>query len=155
MAQSVDLNVVIEDNPISVTAPQGPSVLVSTSAGQPSTTAVIETEQVDFRSSETPAVDVSLLNPPFTVVTVEGPPGKTGPPGTNRPVSGEVPEGATDGANTVFRTAYGYQPGSVVVYRNGLRGTRDYDFIESGPQLITITTAPRPDDIIIIDYLVS
>lgn len=121
---SVELNVVIEDQVVSVSAP-------------------------------TPSVNVSTINQPLTVVTLEGPPGPRGYPGNGAAVFGETPAGSQDGSNVVFTLANDFQAGTVAAYRNGLRGAPGYDYSETLPNQITFTTAPNADDAIVVDYYIG
>ena len=82
-------------------------------------------------------------------------------------VYGETPAGLVNGANTVFTTSSDFQPGTEIVYFNGLRQTEgvgcDYVRSESGGvgtgyDTLTFAVAPRarlggkPDDKITVDY---
>lgn len=62
--------------------------------------------------------------------------------------------GAIDGNNTIFTTSFDYVSGSVKLYLNGIRQRRgpSNDFIESGPNEITMAEAPTSGDVLIVDY---
>lgn len=92
---------------------------------------------------------------PFTVITVGGPPGPRGTPGTGAQVVGEVPAGAINGVNMVYTVAHPYTAGTVGMFLNGLRGVRGGDFAETPPNQITLTFAPQPGDSVLVDYFVS
>ena len=113
---------------------------------------IIEEQTVSVSTPATPAVNVSTISQPFTVVTLEGPPGPRGLPGSGVSVNGETPTGTQNGSNVVFTLANDFQSGSVRMYRNGIRGQEGYDFTETPPNQITFTTAPNADDAIIVDY---
>ena len=119
-----DLNVVIENDVIQVSAP----------AASPITTSISQ---------------------PFTVVTLEGPPGPRGLPGNGVAVLGETPAGTKNSSNLVFTLANDFQAGTVCMYRNGIRGQLGYDFTETAPNQITFTTAPNADDAIVVDYYIG
>lgn len=115
---------------------------------------VIEDLAVQVAAPTTPSVNVSLFSTPFTVVTIEGPPGIQGPPGTGTQVFGETPTGTQNGSNTNFTLVNHYVSGTVAMYRNGIRGKLGYDYTESLPNGIVFTTAPDASDEIIVDYVV-
>jgi hypothetical protein len=100
------------------------------------------------------AVAVSTFSQPFTVVTVEGPAGPQGTPGTNTAVAGETPTGVQNGVNTVFTTAQVFLLGSTAVYRNGLREHLGVGYTETNTTTITFTTAPLASDVLTVDYIV-
>lgn len=123
MTNPVVLDVVIEDQTVSVSAPAA-------------------------------SVNVSTISQPFTVVTLEGPPGPRGLPGNNAPVYGEVPTGTQDGTNATFTLANTYQDESTVVFRNGLAEQRGVGYTESSPDII-FTTPPLSSDAITVNYLIA
>jgi hypothetical protein len=117
-------------------------------------TVVVEEQTIDVTTPIAPSVNVSTLNEPFTVVTVEGPPGPQGTPGTNATIQGEIPAGVQNGVNEVFTTAHVFVLGSTAVYRNGLREHLGVGYTETTTTTITFTTAPLASDVIVIDYIV-
>jgi hypothetical protein len=119
------------------------------------TAVVAETPGVDVEVASPPTVDVSTLTQPFTVITVEGPPGQTGPPGDGTQIVGETPAGVINGANTIFTTAHPYQTGTTVLYRNGLRQILGLHYTESATSTITVDDPPLIGDQIILDYLLE
>lgn len=84
-----------------------------------------------------------------------GPRGPTGPAGNNAPVYNETPGGVINGSNTVFTTAYNYQPDSIRVYFNGLREFNGEGYTESGPNTITFSEPLLSGDILRVDYLIA
>lgn len=63
--------------------------------------------------------------------------------------------GAKDSVNLVFTTAFIFEAGTTKVYKNGLRLTRGvgYDYVESGTNQITFSSAPDNGDLLIIEYI--
>jgi hypothetical protein len=118
-------------------------------------TAIIEDQIVTVTPPVAPGVNISTVAQPFTVVTVQGPPGPAGPPGTGARIIGEIPAGTKDGNNLIFTLANNYNPGTVAVYRNGLREMPSVGYSETAPNRITFTTAPNSDDDLLVDYLVG
>lgn len=115
---------------------------------------VIENDVIQV-SAPTASPIATSIAAPFTVVTLDGPPGPRGLPGEGVAVLGETPAGTKDGTNLVFTLANNFQAGTVAMYRNGIRGQPGYDFNETLPNQITITTAPNVDDAIIVDYYIG
>lgn len=103
--------------------------------------------------AELPVVDVGVDDTVVSVITVDGPPGPQGNPGTNSPVFNEVPVGVKDGVNLVFETAEAFRPGTVVLYYNGIREEANESFTESAPNMIVLDFAPGPQDKLRVDYL--
>lgn len=119
-------------------------------------TAVVTDQIVDVTVPPLPAVNVTTdPGQPLAVVTVEGPGGPRGQPGTNARVTGEVPVGVQDGGNAVFTLLNNYVADSTAVYRNGVRGLRGYDYDEWAPNQISFSDAPLDDDVISVDYLIT
>ena len=104
---------------------------------------------------ENPVIDLGVNETVVAVVTVEGPAGPQGPPGTGTQVFDETPTGVRDGVNLVFTTAHPYLANTVAVFRNGLRERRGIGFTESGAAQITFTTAPESTDDLAIDYVMA
>lgn len=120
-------------------------------------TVVIDDEQSLEIAVAAPSVDVSLFTEPFTVITVDGPPGRagqTGAPGTGAKAS-EIPTGTKDGANKVFTLTQPYNSGTTSVYRNGLREMLGFGYDETPPQSITFSEAPLADDDLLVDYWIG
>jgi hypothetical protein len=108
-------------------------------------------------------VDVSVPAPPtlnFTptpgaalaVVTVEGPAGPIGPPGTGAFIAREIPTGTIDGTNTTFTLAHNFQAGTTSVYLNGLL---EMFCNELAPNQIQFSDPPHPGDAIRVSYTAS
>jgi len=57
----------------------------------------------------------------------------------------EVPSGAVDGSNTIFNTSVAYQPGTLMVFLNGLALTPTDDFSEGGGTTFTLVTPPSSE----------
>lgn len=102
---------------------------------------------------ETPSIDITAEAGPAPVLLVvsPGPPGIQGPPGEGAPILGETPSGLLNGTNTVFTTASAFQPNTTGVYLNGLR---EFNFVETSSQTITLADPPLPGDILRIDYII-
>jgi hypothetical protein len=116
------------------------------------TAVVAETPGVDVEVASPPTVDVSTLTQPFTVITVEGPPGQTGPPGNGVFIARETPTELVDGSRTKFTLAHSFQPGSTSVYLNGVL---EFFCDELSPNQIQFSDPPHPGDMIRVSYTVS
>jgi hypothetical protein len=101
--------------------------------------------------TENPVIDVGVSDTVVSVITVEGPTGPQGPPGTGSPVVGEQLSGLRDGVNTVFTTASAFRTGTLAVYLNGLR---EFNFAVTGVNQITFTDPPFSGDSLRADYVV-
>jgi hypothetical protein len=67
-------------------------------------------------------------------------------------VSNEIPGGLINGSNQDFTTAAAYLPGSLRVFRNGIRlkgGGNDYTEVGQG---FTMVTAPAANAVLLVDY---
>lgn len=109
----------------------------------------IESSVVDVEIVS-PTVDVEVTESVVAVITVEGPPGAPGPPGSGVIIYGSEPGGVKDGANTVFTTAHPYRPGTIAVFLNGLR---EHYYSETSSTTITFDDPPGPADLVTVDYL--
>jgi hypothetical protein len=116
--------------------------------------------------AESPSVGLQVDNPvdahvypnaaeQVLVVAIPGIQGPRGFPGTGARIYGETPTGAMNGTNTIFTLVHQYQPGTVTVFRNGLREYPVIGYTESGPARITMADPPLADDTIAVDYLVA
>lgn len=65
----------------------------------------------------------------------------------------EEPIGVIDGTNTVFNTTYSYQPNRVYLYKNGQQLISPGDFTESDDKELTLTFAPKPGDVLFVQYV--
>jgi hypothetical protein len=68
-------------------------------------------------------------------------------------VVGEIPNGAIDGANSIFTALYSFDPATLAVYLNGVRqqvGTGN-DYTISGSSVI-LTTPPLSGEKVLFDY---
>lgn len=94
---------------------------------------------------------------PRTRVIVAATPGRQGIqglPGEGVPVFGGLLFGVQDSVNTTFDTTDDYRPGSLALYRNGLREDNgNYDEVPPGG--IIIHDPPDPLDAIRVDYLLA
>jgi hypothetical protein len=68
------------------------------------------------------------------------------------PIFGETPSGLINGANTIFGTAYIYQPDLLAVFQCGLRLRRTSDYSETGAQQFQLVAAPLVGDTLSVDY---
>jgi hypothetical protein len=64
----------------------------------------------------------------------------------------ETPAGAIDGDNVLFTTAFPFQPGSTMVYHNGLL---EVGYTEVPPQTIEFTVAPLFGDVLLLNFLIE
>lgn len=67
-------------------------------------------------------------------------------------ISDEAAVGAVNGANAVFTTASEFQPGTLVVFLNGLRQL-NADYAENGRTGFTLAVAPLTGDAVTVDYV--
>jgi hypothetical protein len=68
-------------------------------------------------------------------------------------ILGEMPAGTIDGTNSVFTLKNSPYPGTVAVYKNGLRQAAGPDFLASGNQLsFSSRSTPQPGDALLADY---
>ncbi len=75
-----------------------------------------------------------------------------------RPVDRETPSGALDGANATFTLAFMPIPGSVHVYKRGLRMRpgADHDYTISDRMItFNVGAVPQPADNLVVDYRTS
>lgn len=144
------LSLIIDDQEVDFeVTPAAAADIVSapTSAG-----VVAETPGIEIEVASPAQVDVSTLSQPFTVITVEGPPGQTGPPGNGVFIARETPTGTVDGNRTKFTLAHSFQPGSTSVYLNGVL---EFFCDELSPNQIQFSDPPQPGDMIRVSYTVS
>lgn len=113
---------------------------------------IVDNTVVEVEVAPIPEVAVSVVEEIVAVITVEGPPGERGLPGTGVPVVGQIPAGAVDGVNTVFTTAQLYRTNTIAVYLNGLRESH---FTETTSTSITLGSPPLAGDEIIVDYVIQ
>lgn len=64
----------------------------------------------------------------------------------------ETPAGTIDDSNTTFTTAFPFQPGTTMVFTNGLL---EYGYTEAPPQTIEFANAPLVGDVLIINYMIA
>jgi len=112
---------------------------------------IVGTDVIGVDVATQPVVAVEVADDVVAVVTVEGPPGPHGLPGTGLPIVGEPLTGIKDGVNTVFTTAHNFRAQSTAVYLNGLR---EFEYAETGPDEITFDDPPLAGDTIRIDYVI-
>lgn len=67
-------------------------------------------------------------------------------------VVGEVPSGTLNGTNTTFTTSHNYVPGTIEVFRNGLREHLSIGFTEASANTIAFSTAPLSSDDVLVNY---
>jgi hypothetical protein len=68
-------------------------------------------------------------------------------------IVGETPAGTIDGANSVFALRNVPSPGTVAVYKNGLRQAASQDFSAAGTQIsFSARSTPQPGDALLADY---
>lgn len=74
--------------------------------------------------------------------------------GSNSWMNYEVPTGTKDGSNLVFTAGRAYIPGSMQVYRNGIREATTTHFTETSPTAgtVTLSDAPLSTDNIFFTY---
>jgi hypothetical protein len=109
-----------------------------------------------FILDKTAFVIDSTTNPPTLKIIFPPPPPPVDPKATTF-VDDETPAGVIDGANAVFTLAKIPAPGSVKLYRNGIRqkvSAGDYTINEL-TGTITFLTPPTPDDAITADYRIN
>jgi hypothetical protein len=82
------------------------------------------------------------------VGNIMGPPGPAG-----SGIYNEVPTLTADASHAVFQTANAYQPGTLMVYLNGLRQRKPADYSETTSTTFTMTTAPLSGDVVMVDYI--
>jgi len=116
-------------------------------------TAVISDQTVDVTVPPQPTLNFTPpLDQPLAIVTVEGPAGPTGPPGTGAFIARETPVGTIDGTNTTFTLAHNFQAGTTSVYLNGLL---EMFCDELAPNQIQFSDPPHPGDAIRVSYTAS
>jgi hypothetical protein len=123
---------------------------------------IIDLGGFDVTVDNTPVpveLDVSAVavevdpSPTVGVVTVGGPQGGIGPPGTNSFIFGEIPAPSPpDGVTDVFTLANDFTTGTVQVFRNGLV---EIGVSETPPDQITFDVTPLPTDTIVVNYQIS
>jgi hypothetical protein len=65
----------------------------------------------------------------------------------------EAAVGSKDNFNRIFQTAYSYVAGTLAVYYNGQRLTKDNDYREHGSNAFRLVyVKPYSDDNLIVDY---
>jgi hypothetical protein len=64
----------------------------------------------------------------------------------------ETPHGTIDGTNAAFTTAFPFQPGTTMVWLNGLL---EHGYTEVAPQTIEFTAAPLTGDGLLINYMIE
>ena len=70
-------------------------------------------------------------------------------------VTGEKVAGDKDHSNDLFVTSRNYVSGSLAVYYNGQRLTKDDDYLEMGAQLFQLNfLRPYSEDKLIADYII-
>lgn len=89
--------------------------------------------------------------PARVAVVIRGAKGENGT-GSVDLVVGEVLAGVVDGSNVTFTTAVAYKAGSTAVYLNGIRQSRDVNYVEAGGTGITLGFPTYPGDLIQADY---
>lgn len=151
MTNPLVLTTVIDDQSIDVTVPAS-TINVTTTTGTPVLATVVDDQSVSVSVTPAPVVDVSAISQPFTIVTVEGPAGPTGPAGDGAFIAREIPTGTVDGNRTIFTLAHNFQAGSTSVYLNGLL---EYFCNELSTNQIQFTDPPQPGDVIRVSYTVS
>ncbi len=113
---------------------------------------------VQLRVPGPPTIVMPAPVPPTVVMLpvrgLPGLPGEPGTPGDGASIIGETPSGTRDGVNTTFTIEHTPRPGSVAVYRNGLREHRGIGYTVDGTEL-AFTTAPLSSDAITVDYLME
>jgi hypothetical protein len=70
-------------------------------------------------------------------------------------VDGETPSGVIDGVNVNFTTAHQYKPTTTHLYLNGIRLKEGvgFDYVEQADhQTLTLSSAPQPGDVLLVDY---
>lgn len=82
---------------------------------------------------------------------IQGVKGDTGPPSLDLEI-GETPSGLINGSNNIFTTSLDFVPGTVELYRNGVRQKTPFDFTTSGTNTITTAFAPVAGEDIQVDY---
>lgn len=90
----------------------------------------------------------------YIAIAVPGIQGPRGLPGDGAAIYNEVPAGVQDGVNAYFTLASIPLPGSVAIYRNGLREILGTSFTLTGA-VIQFSTAPLADDILTADYVIG
>lgn len=81
-----------------------------------------------------------------------GPRGPSGPPGGSVPIV-EIPTGVLNGANEVFHTSAVYVAGSTRLHLNGIANFAGINYTETGGDTLTLSFAPLPGDLLIVEYL--
>ena len=73
----------------------------------------------------------------------------------NNLVLGEEPSGTLDGENKIFNLTNEYLPGLTEIFLNGLRVKvgQDHDYVESGPDEITMNYPPEEEDNLLVNYV--
>lgn len=150
MTSPTFVTVAIDEQSIDVTVPPSPSIEVTPS--EPLASVAVHSAAIDVTVAAPPAVDVSTVRQPFTVITVEGPPGQPGPPGEGTFIARETPTGDVDGTNTRFTLGHSFLAGSTSVYLNGLL---ESFCNELSPNQIEFGTPPVTGDSIRVSYTVS
>jgi hypothetical protein len=79
--------------------------------------------------------------------------GSGGAPTPGQMMWGETPEGAIDGANRTFVSAYPFKAGCLAVYLNGIRQRAMNDYAELDTITFQFVSAPLPGDSLSIDYV--
>jgi hypothetical protein len=70
-------------------------------------------------------------------------------------ITGEKVAGDKDHSNMLFNTSRNYVSGSLEVYYNGQRLSKDDDYLETGAQAFTLKfLRPYSDDKLIADYII-
>lgn len=72
----------------------------------------------------------------------------------NALITGEVPSGTANGANTTFTTANHFATATTQVFRNGLRERLNAGYTESGSNSIVFSNPPLSTDSVVVDYLI-
>lgn len=116
-------------------------------------TAVISDQTVDVSVPAAPTLNFTPApGDPLAIVTVEGPTGPAGPPGTGTQIARETPAGTVNGSNTTFTLAHNFQAGTTSVYLNGLL---EFFCTELAPNQIQFSDPPHPGDLIRVSYTAS
>lgn len=71
-------------------------------------------------------------------------------------VLAETPTGSVNGINKAFTTLYAFRPKTTQLYINGVRMREGvgFDYVEGASHgSITITIAPSPGDVLLLDYI--
>lgn len=103
------------------------------------------------RPSRLPLVVRTPARPARSALVVRGAKGDPGS-GVVDLVVGEQLTGVMDGSNVTFTTAHPYKASSTAVYLNGIRQSRDVNYVEADGTAITLGFPTYPGDLIQADY---